>query len=134
MRISTNNFQHDCLETIHNLLKSNTGQWAKVRKRPSSAANFSPPRPSNAGVAFAELRQTKKIKNQIPHQMSTKKSQFNIQYYQSTKNSILPSLGVSGSGVSISTFTHAKISELAKRKRADPLALLTMSISNSKGL
>lgn len=72
MRISINNFQHDCLETIHNLLKSNTGPWAKVRKRPSSAANFSPPRPSNAGVAFAELRQTKEIKNQIPDRTFTK--------------------------------------------------------------
>lgn len=55
IKTSTNNFQHDCPDTIHNLLKLNTGQWAKKRKRLSSAANCSPPRPSNVGVALAEL-------------------------------------------------------------------------------
>lgn len=54
--------------------------------------------------------------------------------YQSTKYSIFPSLGVSGCGESISTLTQTRISEFANRKRADPLALLTMSISNSNGL
>lgn len=56
IKISTNSFQHDCPDTIHNLLKLNTGLWANERKRPSSAANCSPPRPSNAGVALAELK------------------------------------------------------------------------------
>lgn len=54
-------------------------------------------------------------------------------YYQSTKYSTLPSFAVSGNGVSISTLTHTSTSELANRKRADPLALLTMSVSSSTG-
>lgn len=117
---------------MHSLLKLNTGLWAKERKRPSSAANCSPPRPSNAGVALAELVTRNKTNGTCLQKLYN--SIIVNNNYQSTKYSIFPSLGASGSGVSISTFTHTKTSELANRKRADPLALLTMSISNSNGL
>ena len=61
----------------HRLLRSKTcgSRYALERVRLISVASSFPPRPSNSGVAFAE---------------------------QSTKNSILPSFGLPGSGTSSS--------------------------------
>ena len=63
----------------HRLLRSKTcgSRYALERVRLISVASSFPPRPSNSGVAFAE---------------------------QSTKNSILPSFGLPGSGTSIGGF------------------------------
>lgn len=72
-----------------------------------SSASSSPPRPSKSSDAFAE---------------------------QSTKNSILPSLGLFGSGVSISGLIPTMMSELARQKRDDPLALAMTFVSSSIGL
>lgn len=70
-----------------------------------SSASSSPPRPSS--IAFAE---------------------------QSTKNSILPSSGLFGSGVSISGLIPTMMSDFARQKRDDPLALAMTFVSSSIGL
>jgi hypothetical protein len=57
-RISTYNFQHCCPGKIHKAVKSKVwGDWyAVARELLISVPNSSPPRPSNAGVALAELQ------------------------------------------------------------------------------
>jgi len=56
-RISTYSFQHCCPGRIHNAVKSKVwDDWYDVaRALLISVPNSSPPRPSNAGVALAEL-------------------------------------------------------------------------------
>lgn len=69
-------------------------------------ASSSPPLPSKSNNALAE---------------------------QSTKNSILPSFGLFGNGVSISGLIPTIISELAIQNLEDPLALAMTFVSSSIG-
>lgn len=90
----------------------------------SSLASCSPPRPSNCGVAFAELWQLLQW------------DEFNIfrfQAYQSTKKSSFPSSGACKGGPSISHLTATSTSVLASLNLADPLAFSTSPSSNSIG-
>jgi hypothetical protein len=57
------NFQHCCPGRIHKAVKSKDWDdwYAVVRELLISVPNSSPPRPSNAGVAFAELQTNKLV-------------------------------------------------------------------------
>lgn len=107
-KISTYIFQHLLPFNIHNCPRSKAllDLYAEARLFAISLAKSSPPRPSKSGVAFAE---------------------------QSTKNSILPSFGLSDAGMSISSFTATNTSVLASLNLAEPKACDTIFVSSSMG-
>lgn len=132
-RTSTQRIQHCSSGMMHRASKSKQlGQsYVLVKMFPISAANSSPPLPSNTGVALAELKKKEKssfesfccfyIKTESKTLLhgSQPRQGFTICFsktYQSTKNSSLPLLGLSGEGVPSSAFTPARMSVFALKK------------------
>merc|ERR1719357_1953694 len=88
---STYRTQHEAPASTQSFERSRASveEYERAKRRDMEVARASPPRPSKAGVAFAE---------------------------QSTKNSSLPWFRAPGKGASSSALTPTKISVLARRR------------------